>query len=354
MLAVLIPAHNEAATIGATLGSLRHQTRVPDRVIVVCDNCTDATADIAAGAGAEVLESVGNTAKKAGALNQALAWLLPVLADEDRLLVMDADSHLNDGWLEAASRALDRIPASGAVCGVFLGEPGGGLLGQLQRNEYFRYARQVSRRSQSLVLSGTGSLFRVSALRALAAERGRRIKGIHGECYNRLSITEDDEITLALKSLGHRCLTVPGCETITELMPTWRDLWRQRLRWQTGTLRDLRNYGLTWVTCTYWARQIIIYLALVGSLSCWVIMVASLVIHPGISVAWTGGIFAINFTERLWTVRRAGPRGMLVSALMVPEFGYDVWRMCVFARALADEIAQRDIQWTHLARAAAS
>ena len=33
-----------------------------------------------------------------------------------------------------------------AVGGLFFGEEGGGLLGQLQRNEYARYQRVVARR----------------------------------------------------------------------------------------------------------------------------------------------------------------------------------------------------------------
>jgi len=42
-----------------------------DRVVVVCDNCTDATARIAcADYGLDAWATVGNTHKKAGALNQ--------------------------------------------------------------------------------------------------------------------------------------------------------------------------------------------------------------------------------------------------------------------------------------------
>ena len=46
-LTVLVPAHNERLTIAATLASLWGQTRPPERVIVVADNCDDDTADIA-------------------------------------------------------------------------------------------------------------------------------------------------------------------------------------------------------------------------------------------------------------------------------------------------------------------
>lgn len=347
---VFIPAHNEQASIEATLQSLYQQTKLPTQVIVVCDNCSDSTAAIALRYGALVFNTMGNKAKKAGALDQALTRVLPSLRGDDLVLVMDADSLLSSGWLRSASATLHRNPVVGAVCGVFLGEPGAGFIGQLQRNEYFRYARIVHRRPQAPVLSGTGTLFRVSALREVARERGRWLPGSPGEFYSRTSITEDDEITLALKTLGHRCLPARGCRTITEMMPTWGDLWRQRVRWQKGALCDLWSYGLSRVTMTYWLRQFSIYAGLIGSIICWWIIIASLVGRPGVNVAWTAGILGVNFVERLWTVRRAGWRGMLLSALMVPEFLYDVFRMGVFLWALAAALAGRDIAWGHVSR----
>src|SRR4051794_920085 len=91
-LTVLVPAHDEAATIATALRSLADQTRRPDRVVVVADNCTDDTAAIARSLGADVVSTVGNTEKKAGALNQALAGLLPGATRADAILVMDADT----------------------------------------------------------------------------------------------------------------------------------------------------------------------------------------------------------------------------------------------------------------------
>ncbi len=350
---VFIPAHNEAATIGATLASLRNQTMLPARIIVVADNCTDETALIAAANGAGVFTTHGNTAKKAGALNQALTRVLPELPPRDLVLVMDADSLLSSDWLRASSQRLADWPKVGAVCGVFLGEPGAGLVGQLQRNEYWRYARTVQRRPQAPVLSGTGTLFRVSALREVARERGRRLPGRPGEFYSSLSITEDDEITLALKTLGHRCMPALGCHTTTEVMPTWRDLWTQRVRWQRGALGDLSAYGFSKVTGPYWLRQAGIYAGLLASLFCWVVIVAAFTHQPGFNWAWTAGILGVNFAERLWTVRHARWQGMLLSALMMPEFGYDVFRMGVFIWSAVAAIARFEIAWGHLAREAA-
>src|SRR5689334_650844 len=53
---VLIPAHDEAPVIGATLHTLAPELGEHDAVLVVADNCSDRTADIAREAGALVIE----------------------------------------------------------------------------------------------------------------------------------------------------------------------------------------------------------------------------------------------------------------------------------------------------------
>ena len=177
-LVALLPAHDEEASLPAALASLAGQTRPPDHVIVVADNCTDRTEEVARAAGAEVFSTVGNTAKKAGALNQVLAELLPQLADNDLVLVMDADSLLDADFLETARGKLDgssplherHVRQLGGVGGTFRGGPGGGLLGTFQRNEYARYARDVRRlKGKALVLTGTASVFRARVLREVQA-----------------------------------------------------------------------------------------------------------------------------------------------------------------------------------------
>ncbi len=55
-VAVLVPAHDEAAGIASTLATIAPQLGPGDRLLVVADNCTDATAAIAREAGAEVVE----------------------------------------------------------------------------------------------------------------------------------------------------------------------------------------------------------------------------------------------------------------------------------------------------------
>lgn len=113
-LVAVLPAHNEEAGIAAAVQGLQNQTSPPDRIVVVADNCTDRTAEAARAHGAEVFATEGNTAKKAGALNQFLAVLLLELEDEDMVLVQDADSALDPDFLMTARRYLKK-QSMGAV-----------------------------------------------------------------------------------------------------------------------------------------------------------------------------------------------------------------------------------------------
>ena len=94
-------------------------------------------------------------------------------------MVMDADSVIVPEFLETAMGRLEADPDLIAVGGVFYGEDGAGLVGQLQRNEFTRYQRHISRRQGKVfVLTGTASLFRAYALKAVADSRGELLPAI--------------------------------------------------------------------------------------------------------------------------------------------------------------------------------
>ncbi|WP_454119369.1 glycosyltransferase [Microbacterium lacticum] len=190
----------------------------------MADNCTDRTVEVARRHGADVFETVGNTHKKGGALNQALTDLLPTLGDNDTVMVMDADSQIGEDFLAEAARRFTDDRAQMAVGGLFEGEDGHGLIGQFQRNEYIRYQREIRRRrGRVFVLTGTASVFRSAALREVAAARGEHLPGIPGEVYDTLALTEDNELTIAIKSLGGLTISPTACSVITELMPHLAD-----------------------------------------------------------------------------------------------------------------------------------
>ena len=124
MIVALIPAHNEAEWIGKVVVNLLGQTLPPDRVVVMSDNSTDDTVALARAAGAQVWESVNNTGKKGGALNQALARLLPELDDADMVFVQDADTMPIPRWLQVADAWAARNPGA-VISGRYASPPTG-------------------------------------------------------------------------------------------------------------------------------------------------------------------------------------------------------------------------------------
>ena len=173
-----------------------------------------------------------------------------------------------------------------AVGGVFYGEDGSALVGQLQRNEFTRYQRYISRRrGKVFVLTGTASLFRAYALKAVADSRGTLIPGTPGQVYDTLAMTEDNELTLALKTLGARMVSPMQCRVITEVMPTWQALWRQRMRWQRGALENIGAYGLTRATLRYWLQQIGIGYGTIALNAYFLLMTLTLLAADGFAIA---------------------------------------------------------------------
>ena len=106
----VLPAYNEEACIQEAVRALQAQTVRPDRIIVVCDNCTDRTEELATLAGADTFVTTNNRGKKAGALNQALGYLLPRLRWDDLVFIQDADTTVVPEFLEVAQDAMIERP----------------------------------------------------------------------------------------------------------------------------------------------------------------------------------------------------------------------------------------------------
>ncbi len=350
---VLIPAHNEEVSLPITLTSLLSQSHRPDRVLVVADNCTDTTVAVARSLGVEVFESVLNTAKKAGALNQALTDLLPGQGDNDIVMVMDADTALDDGFLEQAVTRFTNDRALMSVGGLFYGEEGFGILGQLQRNEYVRYSREIARRrGRVFVLTGTASMFRPAALRAVAENRGVTIPGAPGDVYDTAALTEDNELTIALKSLGALMTSPSGCTVVTELMPTFGALWQQRLRWQRGALENIGAYGVTPATLRYWAQQLGIGYSVIALTAFMLLMALTVAaVDNWVWFPFWQGLGAIFIVERVVSVWKGGWRARLLALVLLPELLFDMFLNVVYVKGIIDITLGKQAAWNHVTHA---
>ncbi len=349
-ITVLVPAHDEQASIGATLVSLFEQSRPPERIIVVADNCTDGTARIARRHGAEVVETIGNTDKKAGALNQVLTGLLDDLGDNDCVMVVDADTVLDPGFLAAAVQRLTDDRAVMSIGGLFYGDDTRGLLAQFQRNEYVRYSRELERRrGRVYVLTGTASVFRSAALREVADARDSLLPGVRGDVYDTAALTEDNELTLALKSLGALMSSPNECRVVTELMPEWSHLWNQRLRWQRGALENLGAYGFKPSLVRYWAQQLGIGYSVIALSSFWLLVGITVLATPDwVWYPFWLGIGGVFVADRVVSVWQGGWRARILAATLLPELVYDLFLDVVYVKGVLDITFARQAEWGHV------
>jgi cellulose synthase/poly-beta-1,6-N-acetylglucosamine synthase-like glycosyltransferase len=107
--AFIIPAHNEEKVLEHTLRSIQSVNYPPDLydVIVIADNCSDKTAEIALRNGAVVFERIDDKIKGKGA---ALNWIFTQIHDRlpryDGLVFVDGDSIVSENFLEEMNTSL--------------------------------------------------------------------------------------------------------------------------------------------------------------------------------------------------------------------------------------------------------
>lgn len=102
-LAIIVPAHNESTHLAPTLQSIRSQMGPKDRLLVVADNCTDDTAEVARSLGAETIERFNDDLRGKG---YALAFGVDHLRSSppDVVAIVDADCLLSENALQRLSQ----------------------------------------------------------------------------------------------------------------------------------------------------------------------------------------------------------------------------------------------------------
>ena len=119
-IAVLIPAHNEALEIEATLKGVLQQIKPGDSVVVIADNCQDNTAAIAAEAGATVIERTNNQQRGKG---YALDYGCQFLAQDPPqvVIMLDADCSIKPQMIESIAYQAQRTQKP--IQALYLMEP---------------------------------------------------------------------------------------------------------------------------------------------------------------------------------------------------------------------------------------
>jgi cellulose synthase/poly-beta-1,6-N-acetylglucosamine synthase-like glycosyltransferase len=331
-LVALIPAHDEEQQIEETLASLRAQSLPVNRVIVIADNCTDRTAEIAAAAGAQVCQTIGNRAKKAGALNQAMRLIADDSQSWDYVLQMDADTMLHPEFVASAIAELEADGQLAGVCARFLTKPCRGFLGWLQRMEYQRLDRHTAHRRHKIhCLSGTATLLR----RQVLCRRP----------WDERSLVEDYALTLDLLEQGWRVKRAEESIAWTETKPTLAEFWRQRLRWAQGTLEELVRRG--WSRHTRKNAFAHVWAYLVVTLRwLWLSLIVSSAIFTGFAFAWVWLLpLPVILAERMRSVWPLGWKARLLAASWIADEIYQLMWEAYMLHALWASWRKRAVAW---------
>ena len=235
--AVLVCARNEESVIRIPIKSVQMCSYPAElrEVIVLADNCSDATAERARAAGATVWEKADPSAGK-GAV---LAWGVERLMARggfDAIAVFDADNVVSSGWFDAVNDAL--CDGETIVTGARRSSNARANVISGWYTVYWDMMNELSNRVRTNLglsgkLTGTGFAFLPSALKD-----GR---------WNTSTMVEDVEFTVQANLRGCRVAYVPEADYADEQPVEARYMWRQLRRWATGGWQVLRGYFREWL-----------------------------------------------------------------------------------------------------------
>jgi cellulose synthase/poly-beta-1,6-N-acetylglucosamine synthase-like glycosyltransferase len=346
-VAVLVPAHDEAQGIAATLASIRQQMQEGDRLLVVADNCSDTTADVARAQGADVAERNDPEVRGKG---HALYFGIERLSlhAPDVVIVLDADCILGPG-------ALDLLAAEAAATGrpvqaLYLMRAARDAPLQQKVSAFaFRVKNHVrylglKRLALPCPLAGTGMAFPWPIIRDAPLATG--------------NIVEDMKLGIDLAVAGHPAVFEPRADVTSRFPSTEQGQVTQRRRWEHGHLATILAEAPRLVGEAFRQRRAGLFgMALdlmIPPLSFLILALASLVILAAALQVWGGEGIALALSASAAVLAGLG----LLAAWFV--FGRDLLSVadliaipCYVARKIplyARAFYARERQWVRSTR----
>lgn len=346
-VAILVPAHNEASTVGATLRVLRTQLIDTDRLVVVADNCSDDTATVAADGGAEVIVRDDRSRRGKG---YALDFGVRHLERDppEVVMIVDADCHVANGTVDRLARVCGRSGRPVQALYLVQAPPGAGV-----KVRVAEFACVLKNRVRALGLHrlglpcqllGTGMAFPWTCIGQVRLATGH--------------LVEDLKLGLDLTAARAPPLFCPEA-LVTSFFPVSEEgLASQRTRWEHGylgvlihdgpsvLLRSLRNLNgpllaltldlcvpplalLTLITTVVWAASAALYVGTHGTEPLLIASVDALLLYGSVLLGW------VRYGRRILSL------GDLAQAV-----NYVFWKLPVYGRFLI----ARQIDWVRSKR----
>lgn len=348
---LVVPAHDEARGIASTVHSLLavDYPAALRRVLVVADNCSDATAALAREAGALVLERTDAAHRGKG---YALAHAFErCLADgwADAVVVVDADTVVSKNLLVAFSA---RLAAGEVAVQAYYGvrNPNASWRTRLLRIALamFHQVRSLARErlGVSCGLRGNGMCFAAPLLREVP--------------HDAFSLVEDLEYGVRLGRAGHRVAYAWEAEVLGEMVSGEQGSRSQRARWEHGRAQLAKALG--WPLLREGLRRrsaLLVDLAmdvLLPPLSRVVVAAAGGALASAVLVATTGvgllpsSLYGLALTCLAiyvfagWWHSGTGARGLLDLALAP---GYVAWKLTLLVK---ERTTKRPAEWVRTTR----
>jgi len=229
-ISVLIPAHDEALVIGATLTGIISQLKETDEAIVIADNCTDETATIARDKGATVLERQDRDNRGKGyALDYGLRHLRQ--NPPDVVVMVDADCRVEPGAIATIARKARQT--GNPVQALYLMEtpPDPSVKNSISAFAFLvkNWVRPLglAQMAGPCALTGTGMAFPWSGIESVSLASG--------------NIVEDMQLGVDLAIAGYPPQFTAAAQVLGLLPTDEKATTSQRTRWEHGHLETLRT-----------------------------------------------------------------------------------------------------------------
>ncbi len=234
--AMIIPAHNEEISIGKTLKSLFEVDYPRDKfdVIVVADNCTDLTAEIARKHGATVYERFDEINRGKG---YALRWCIDLLFQKkctyDAIAIIDADSIVSKNFLGVLNFYINKGSEAIQTADLVAPQPDS-WSSEVTRLGFmlYNFVRPLGRKviNCSAGVRGNGMCFTAKTLKEVP--------------WNTYSLNEDLEYGLILLLHGINVDFAPEAIVYATMPKSAKNAESQRARWERGRFPIIKKYGV--------------------------------------------------------------------------------------------------------------